>query len=115
MTRTDESLGGAVNFARMSSAEARFSRAKTAFMISRSRRVRRSVAGFGIRDMCRILDATHVACQLRSQGARQMRSAMSQQRVRRSVIHAREGVSIRAIQEALGHKSVAMTVRYSHL
>jgi hypothetical protein len=26
-----------------------------------------------------------------------------------------EGAGIRAIQEALGHKSVAMTVRYSHL
>ncbi len=26
-----------------------------------------------------------------------------------------DGVSIRAIQEALGHKSLAMTVRYSHL
>jgi hypothetical protein len=25
------------------------------------------------------------------------------------------GVGIRAIQEALGHKSIAMTVRYSHL
>jgi hypothetical protein len=25
------------------------------------------------------------------------------------------GVGIRAVQEALGHKSVAMTVRYSHL
>jgi hypothetical protein len=24
-------------------------------------------------------------------------------------------VSVRAIQEALGHKSIAMTVRYSHL
>src|SRR5687767_1375762 len=65
MTRTDESLGGAVSFARMSSADARFSRAKTAFMISRSRRVRRSVGGFGICDSCRILDATHVACQVR--------------------------------------------------
>ena len=25
------------------------------------------------------------------------------------------GVGIRAVQEALGHKSIAMTVRYSHL
>lgn len=25
------------------------------------------------------------------------------------------GVSLRAVQEALGHKSIAMTVRYSHL
>src|SRR5687768_15363023 len=63
MTRTEESLGGAVNFARISSADARFPRAKTAFMISRSRRVRRSVGGFGICDSCRILDATDVACQ----------------------------------------------------
>src|SRR6185295_6121392 len=74
MTRTDESLGGAVNFARTSSADARFSRAKTAFMISRSRRVRRSVAGFGICDSCRILDATHVACQP-GPGTRQVQSA----------------------------------------
>ena len=28
---------------------------------------------------------------------------------------AMEGAGIRAIQEALGHKSIAMTVRYSHL
>jgi hypothetical protein len=48
MTRTDESLGGAVNLARTSSADARFSRAKTAFMISRSRRVRCGVVGFGM-------------------------------------------------------------------
>src|SRR5262245_64950062 len=69
MTRTDESLGGAVNFARTSSADARLSRAKTAFMISRSRRVRRSVAGFGICDRCRILGATPVACQVWRAGA----------------------------------------------
>jgi hypothetical protein len=25
------------------------------------------------------------------------------------------GVNIRAVQDALGHKSIAMTVRYSHL
>jgi hypothetical protein len=26
-----------------------------------------------------------------------------------------QGVNLRAVQEALGHKSIAMTVRYSHL
>src|SRR5260221_6758251 len=57
MTRTEESLGGLVNRARISSAEARFPSAKTAFMISRSRRVRAARC-----DMCRILDATVVAC-----------------------------------------------------
>src|SRR5262245_56012715 len=58
MTRTDESLGGSVRRARIASAEARLPSAKSAFMISRSRRVR------AVRcDMCRILDATIVACQ----------------------------------------------------
>ena len=72
MTRTDESPGGLVRRERMSSADARFPSAKTAFMISRSRRVSRSwivldlaiVSYRSICDACRILHATGVACQV---------------------------------------------------
>src|SRR5262245_51174807 len=59
MTRTEESPGEFVSRARMSSADARLPSAKTAFMISRSRRVSPPRS----RDMCRILYATIVACQ----------------------------------------------------
>src|SRR5580692_4845211 len=48
MTRTEESLGGLVRRARISSADARLPSAKTAFMISRSRRVSRSKVVWGI-------------------------------------------------------------------
>src|SRR5687767_286691 len=64
ITRTDESLGGDVSLERISSAEARLPRAKSAFMISRSRRVRRSPSLFAICDRCRILPATFVASQV---------------------------------------------------
>ncbi|SPF55489.1 hypothetical protein SBA4_7120014 [Candidatus Sulfopaludibacter sp. SbA4] len=64
MTRTDESLGGLVRRARISSAEARLPSAKRAFMISRSRRVRRSA----MCDICHRIHATGVACQAPKQG-----------------------------------------------
>src|SRR6186713_2542067 len=65
MTRTDESLGGLCRRARMSSADALLPSAKTAFMISRSRRVRCSALRERC-DMCRILPATFVACQAKN-------------------------------------------------
>ena len=49
ITRTADRPGGCARRSRMSSANARLPRANTAFMISRSRRERRSVAGVGMR------------------------------------------------------------------
>src|SRR5438552_13288049 len=52
MTRTAESPGGLVRRARISSAGARFPSAKTAFMISRSRRVSDVESALGIGILC---------------------------------------------------------------
>src|SRR5580658_3932700 len=54
MTRTAESPGGFVRRARISSADARLANAKTAFMISRSRRVSEVELLLGIGIMCDI-------------------------------------------------------------
>src|ERR1039457_3648017 len=65
MTRTDESPGGSERRVRISSAEARLPSEKTAFMISRSRRVSGGGVVLGIVkcDTCLIIGATGVACQ----------------------------------------------------
>src|SRR5215475_9741904 len=58
MTRTDESPGGSVSRARISSADARLPSEKTAFIISRSRRVSLSVLDFRIFQSRRV-DPSH--------------------------------------------------------
>src|SRR5215510_6946707 len=69
MTRTDESPGGSVSRARISSGGARLPSEKTAFIISRSRRVSLSVLDFGIFQSRRI-DPSHAT--LVASYARQM-------------------------------------------